>query len=73
MRISSSKIPALAAACVIAAAMLAAQTTQPLFTIERSKNANVLHYEANLTAQGELDPKEPIVIYWIMKAEKGQR
>jgi len=52
----------------------AAQTkTSPLFIIERSKNANVVHYDARLTADGELDPKEPVIAYWIRLAEDGRR
>jgi len=48
--------------------------TQPsLFIIERSKNANVVHYDARLTADGKLDPKEPVIAYWVMRAEDGQR
>ena len=50
-----------------------ASTTQPLFVIERSKNANILHYDAKLTPGGKLDPREPVVVYWIMRAERGQR
>jgi hypothetical protein len=44
-----------------------------LFTIERSKNANLVVYDARRTASGDLDPKEPVVVYWLMNAEKGQR
>ena len=47
--------------------------TQSLFIIERSKNANVVHYDARLTADGKLDPKEPVIAYWVMRAEDGQR
>ena len=47
--------------------------TSPLFIIERSKNANVVHYDARLTADGELDPKEPVIAYWILLAEDGRR
>jgi len=47
--------------------------TSPLFIIERSKNANVVHYDAQLTADGKLDPKEPVIAYWIMLAEDGHR
>ncbi len=46
---------------------------RPLFIIERSKNANVVHYDARLTADGKFDPKQPVVAYWIMLADKGQR
>jgi hypothetical protein len=44
-----------------------------LFTIERSKNANLVVYDARLTASGELDPKNPVVVYWLMNAQKGER
>jgi hypothetical protein len=47
--------------------------TSPLFIIERSKNANVVHYDARLTADGELDPKVPVIAYWVMLAKDGRR
>jgi Domain of unknown function (DUF4833) len=47
--------------------------TSPLFIIERNTNANVLHYDARLTAAGKLDPKEPVIAYWIMLAKDGHR
>ena len=50
-----------------------AETNQTLFIIERSKNANVIHYDAHLTAQGALDPKEPVTAYWILLAQDGRR
>ena len=46
---------------------------QPLFIIERSKNANTVHYDARLTAEGELDPTEPVIAYWVMRADDGRR
>jgi hypothetical protein len=49
------------------------KNTQPLFIIERSKNANVVHYDARLTADGSIDPNEPVIAYWIMLAKDGQR
>ncbi len=59
---------------VLTASLAAAGArTQPLFIIERSKNANVVHYDAQLTAEGKLDPKHPVVAYWIMLAEDGRR
>jgi hypothetical protein len=51
----------------------AQKKTQSLFIIERSKNANVVHYDARLTADGKLDPKEPVIAYWVMTAEDGHR
>ena len=47
--------------------------TSPLFIIERSKNANVVHYDARLTADGKLDPKEPVIAYWVMVTKGGRR
>jgi hypothetical protein len=46
--------------------------TRHLFTIQRSKNANVVQYDVQLTPEGKLDPKEPITTYWIMLAEDGR-
>jgi len=45
----------------------------PLFVITRSKNANVVHYEARLAASGALDREQPIGAYWVMRAEDGRR
>ena len=47
--------------------------TQPLFIIERNKNANVVDYDAQLTADGKLDPREPVIAYWVMLAKDGRR
>jgi len=58
---------------VLLAAPAAAQIkTSPLFIIERSENANVVHYDARLTSDGKLDPKEPVIAYWVMLAEDGR-
>jgi hypothetical protein len=48
-------------------------TTQSLFIIERSKNANVVHYDAQITADGRLCPEEPVVAYFVLLAEDGRR
>src|SRR5258707_10801902 len=45
----------------------------PLFVIERSVNSNVVHYDARMGADGKLDPRQPVVAYWIMGAEDGRR
>ncbi len=47
--------------------------TEPLFVLARSTNANVVHYDAQLTANGELDSQEPVIAYWVMLAEDGRR
>ncbi len=46
-----------------------AQSTQPLFHIERTKNANKLYYEARIGADGKIDAEDPIKVYWIMWAK----
>jgi hypothetical protein len=47
--------------------------TSPLFIIERSKNANVVHYDARITDDGKLDPQEPVIAYWVLLAQDGRR
>jgi hypothetical protein len=44
----------------------------PLFTVERSVNANVVVYEAVHGSDGRLDPKKPVRVFWLMKAEDGR-
>jgi hypothetical protein len=62
------------AVLVLLAAPAAAQIkTSPLFIVERSKNANVVHYNARLTADGDIDPKEPVIAYWVLLAEDCRR
>ena len=45
---------------------------QPLFLIERSKNANIIQYDAQVGTNGKLNKKEPVIGYWIRLAEQGQ-
>jgi hypothetical protein len=47
--------------------------TKRLFHIERSKNANIVCYDARLMPDGEFDPERPVEVYWILKAEDGRR
>lgn len=55
------------------AIVCAAQTgPQPLFKIERSKNANIIQYDAQIGSDGKLLKKEPVIGYWIRLAEQGQ-
>jgi Domain of unknown function (DUF4833) len=62
------------AVLVLLAAPAAAQIkTSPLFIIERDKNTNVVHYDARLTADGKLDPREPVIAYWADRAEGSPR
>ena len=45
---------------------------QHLFHIERSKNANIVQYDAQVAADGKLFRKEPVIGYWVRLAEQGQ-
>lgn len=47
--------------------------TDPLFVIARSKNANEIHFDARVKRGGRLDASDPVVAYWIMRAEDGRR
>jgi Domain of unknown function (DUF4833) len=49
------------------------QTADKLFFIQRSKNANEVHYDARVLKDGTLDPKNPVEGYWLNKAEDGSR
>jgi hypothetical protein len=48
-------------------------TIEHLFRIERSKNANVVQYDAQLTPEGKLKPEKPVIAYWIMHANNGKK
>ena len=51
-----------------------ADKTTNLFVIERSKNANVVRYDAVLTDDGKINEKNPIDAYWLLYAYKnGER
>jgi len=47
-------------------------TGPTLFIIQRSKNANEVHYEIQVGADGTL-AEEPVIAYWVLKAEGGGR
>ena len=44
-----------------------------LFYIQRSNDINTVIYEANLTTGRRLDADDPVNVYWIRYAERGQR
>jgi hypothetical protein len=46
--------------------------TESLFKIERSKNANIIQYDAQIGTDGRLLKKEPVIGYWIRLNEQGQ-
>src|ERR1700679_2488596 len=58
---------------LVGAAAFAQVTADKLFFIQRSKNANEVHYDARVTKDGTLDPKTPVEGYWLNKALDGSR
>jgi hypothetical protein len=44
-----------------------------LFYLQRNKNSNTVVYEANLLANGKLDPQKPVSVYWIRYHEDSSR
>jgi len=52
---------------------LAQAHAEKLFFIQRSKNANEVHYDARVNADGSLDAKNLVDGYWLNKAEDGSR
>jgi hypothetical protein len=44
-----------------------------LFRIERSKNANIVVYDALMTRDGLLQSSKPVDAYWLTLADDGQR
>lgn len=47
--------------------------TQHLFKIERDKNANIVQYDVQMKTDGKLDPKKPVVVYWVRHTKDGQK
>ncbi len=45
--------------------------TEHLFSVERSKNKNVVQYDASLTQNSDLPDARPVAVYWIL--ENGSR
>jgi len=48
-------------------------THKTLFYIHRSVNSNTVLYEVNLVSDKTIDPKNPVSVYWLRYAEKGQK
>ena len=49
------------------------KTDTLLFYIQRNHNANTIIYDANYDAEGNLNAKEPITVYWRRYDEQGQK
>jgi hypothetical protein len=48
-------------------------TAQSLFYVQRDPNANTIIYDINMGTNGEPDVDEPVKVYWIKYAERGQK
>src|ERR1700749_3275258 len=44
-----------------------------LFYVQRSSNSNTIVYAAKLTGSGQIDPKNPVEVFWRRYTEQGQR
>lgn len=44
-----------------------------LFYLQRSNNSNTVVYEANLKSNGQLDPDQPVKVYWLRFNTNGER
>jgi Domain of unknown function (DUF4833) len=44
-----------------------------LFVIARSKNANIVAYDANRVPAGDFVASTPVVVYWLLNGENGKR
>lgn len=42
------------------------------FRIERSKDANQIFYDINITSENKLNQENPIKIYWVKHTNKGK-
>jgi hypothetical protein len=56
-----------------ASAAVAHPCPEHLFVIERSKNANIVVYDANRGPGGDLAASKPVIAYWLLNGEKGKR
>jgi hypothetical protein len=61
-----------AAVSLLAPGVFAA-TSHELFTLARSKNANVVKYAVRIDPDGRLNAASPVEAYWLMLAENGRR
>jgi uncharacterized protein DUF4833 len=71
------RVAALLASLLVAVAEASTSLADPcpehLFIIERSKNANVVVYDANRGPAGDFAASKPVVAYWLLNGERGKR
>ena len=73
MTLNGMKHALIMSVILFVAANVLADQSKPLFIIRRTKNINEVHYDVNIGPDGKLDPKQPVVAYWIMSAKDGHR
>lgn len=44
-----------------------------LFYVQRTPNANTIVYDLNLNSDGKLNTEQPVKVYWLKYAERGQK
>ena len=54
-------------------ALIEAKCPEHLFVIARSKNANLVVYDAKRGPDGALAASEPVVIHWLLNGDKSKR
>jgi hypothetical protein len=75
MSASNAWLKPLAFVFLISSALEAAEGTCPahLFIITRSKNTNIVAYDANPDKSGDIKSSEAVVAYWLLNGEKDKR
>ena len=48
-------------------------TAERLFYVQRSQNTNTIVYDVNIDKNGKPNADEPVKVYWIRYADKGQQ
>ena len=48
-------------------------STERLFYVQRTPNANTIVYDLNLNSDGKPNTEEPVKVYWLRYADKGQK
>ena len=48
-------------------------SSERLFYVQRTPNANTIVYDLNLNSEGKLNTEQPVKVYWLKYAEKGQK
>ena len=48
-------------------------SNERLFYVQRTPNANTIVYDLNLNSDGKLNTEQPVKVYWLKYAEKGQK